>query len=74
MCDQGIDWIKYLQLLFANVSVVIDDTEPVVVYAPVYMKRLADLLTGMPKRYGSVSYLQIASYSQIKFSLMQQNL
>ncbi|KAI0242656.1 Neprilysin-4 [Lamellibrachia satsuma] len=47
---KGIDWIKYLQLLFANVSVVIDDTEPVVVYAPVYMKRLADLLTGMPKR------------------------
>ncbi|KAK2179422.1 hypothetical protein NP493_491g01000 [Ridgeia piscesae] len=47
---QGIDWSRYLSLLFANVSIVINETEPVVVYAPVYMRRLADLLKDTPKR------------------------
>ncbi|KAK2148688.1 hypothetical protein LSH36_487g03042 [Paralvinella palmiformis] len=45
-----IDWVRLLNGIFQNVSIQINMTEELVVYAPSYMKELAGLLKVTPKR------------------------
>ena len=47
---QGIDWLKYLNKVFENVSITMTEDDEVIVYAPEYMKLLADLIKKTPKR------------------------
>ena len=51
MCfSQDIDWLRYLKLMFDNVSLPIDKKEEVVLYAPDYMRDLIKLIQNTDKR------------------------
>ena len=47
---QDIDWLRYLNLVFANISTRVDLDEPVVLYNPEYMQQIALLIQDTPNR------------------------
>ena len=47
---QKFDWLKYIRKVFSNVSIDIHEEEPVVVYAPEYMKQVFKLTQTISNR------------------------
>jgi len=47
---KDIDWLKYLQVIFADVDVDISSSEPVVVFASSFLRQLGDIRLTTPTR------------------------
>ena len=47
---QAIDWRRLFGLLFGEVNVTIDGSQPIVLYGPAFFKDLAKLIEITPKR------------------------
>ena len=50
---QTIDWLRYLRLVFNNVSISVHREEEVVLYATQYMKDLDTLIFNTDQRYNT---------------------